>query len=107
MRKHPAELHGIDRGFQSRDVVGHRVERGVVGVVARELEQLAAVIEARGEPGKRADDVVELLLFLAQDLGALGIVPDLGVFELAPDFRQACSLDVEVKDTSAARPCAT
>jgi hypothetical protein len=107
MRKHPAELHGIDRGFQSRDIVGYRVQGGVVGIAARKLEQLAAVVQTGRKAGERPYDVVELFLFLAENLGALGIVPDLRVFELAPDLGQACGLNVEVKDTSAARPYAT
>ncbi len=37
--------------------------------------------------------------FLAQLLGALRLVPDIGLFEFALDFYQAVRLGVEVKDT--------
>jgi hypothetical protein len=32
-------------------------------------------------------------------LGALGVVPDVGIFELPPYFLQPLTLDVVVKDT--------
>jgi hypothetical protein len=42
-----------------------RFERRIVAFGARELEQLAAVANARGKAGERADDLIELLLLLA------------------------------------------
>jgi len=37
--------------------------------------------------------------FAAQFLGALGVVPDVGLLELAGDFVKAFLLALEVKDT--------
>ena len=49
------------------------------------------------------DDAIELLLLLAELLCALGIVPNLGILELAVDCREPRRLDVEVS-TEAAPP---
>jgi len=51
-----------------------------------------------------AHHVVEQLLFLAQFLGALGVVPDLGVLEFAVQFFESSFLEIDVKDTSEVRP---
>jgi len=55
---------------------------------------------------ERVDDRFEGLLFLAELLGALRVVPQLGVLELAVQRFEARLLAPVVKDTSAARPCA-
>jgi hypothetical protein len=47
------------------------------------------------------DDQVAGLFLPAEFLGALGIVPDLGVFERGGDFPEADFLGIDVKDTSA------
>jgi hypothetical protein len=65
-----------------RDVALDGAEGGVVVLVARELEQPLRVAQAARDAGEAADDGVELLLLLAELLGALGIVPDLRVLEL-------------------------
>jgi hypothetical protein len=49
-----------------------------------------------------ADDGVERLLLAPQFLGALLVVPDRGILELAGYFLEALVLGIEVKDTSAA-----
>jgi hypothetical protein len=49
-------------------------------------------------------DEIKRLLFPAELLGALGIVPDLGIFERPVDFFEAYFLYIDVKDTSAVRP---
>jgi hypothetical protein len=43
------------------------------------------------------------VFFLAELLGARGVVPDVGVFELLADFDQLFSLGIVVKDTSEVR----
>jgi len=52
---------------------------------------------------ERHDDAFEGLLFLAEFLGARGVVPDVGVFELLADFDQFFRLGIVVKDTSEVR----
>jgi hypothetical protein len=50
------------------------------------------------------DHVFERFLFLAQVLGALGVVPDGGVFEGGVDLAELQGLGIVVKDTSVTRP---
>ena len=76
------------RFSRPREVVAHGLQRRVVALGARQLEQLRAVGEPGVDRGQRADDVVERLLLLAQRLRALLVVPDLRVLELAGDFDQ-------------------
>jgi hypothetical protein len=44
-------------------------------------------------------DLFKTRTFTAKFLGALGIVPDLRLLQLANDFRQALVFAIEVKDT--------
>jgi hypothetical protein len=104
--EHAAEFEIRGDVLQPRDVLLQRRQRCVVAFGARELEQLVAVLQPGIEIPDGVDDVFELLLFLAEFLGPLLIVPDLGVFEVLRDDGEALRLDVEVKDTSAARPYA-
>lgn len=83
---------GLEAGFVAF-FLAHVVELGVVGELAAELVQ-------------RDDYVVQGLLFPAQFLGTLGVVPDRGVFERGVDRPQSFSFGIVVKDTSGARPCA-
>ena len=52
------------------------------------LEQFAVVGQAAAEPVKHQHHVFEGLFLFAQVLGALGVVPDRGVFQRAGDLRQ-------------------
>jgi hypothetical protein len=49
------------------------------------------------------DHVFQRFLFLAEFLRALGVVPDLGVFECGVDFVQFSFFGRVVKDTPEAR----
>jgi hypothetical protein len=51
------------------------------------------------QPRERADLGLELGALAAEFLRTLGVVPELGLLELALDFGQAVLLGVEVKDT--------
>jgi len=81
-----------------------RYKGRVVAFVARQLEELLRVAQAAVEGRQAADDRVELLLLLAEILGAPRVVPDLGILERFGDRIEAGLLRLEVKDTSAARP---
>jgi hypothetical protein len=59
------------------------------------------------DAAERADDGVEGLLLLAELLGALRVLPQLRVLELAVQRFEPVLLRFEVKDTSAARPSGT
>jgi hypothetical protein len=86
---------GVDRG-QAVDIavgLGHVVQLGVVGQVARQ------VVDG-------LDHRLERLLLAPELLGALGLVPDVRVLERGVDLVQAQGFAVVVKDTSAALRCA-
>jgi hypothetical protein len=63
------------------------------------LQQLVRAAQAIVQIADAVDDLVQRRAFLAQLLGALGIVPDVGILQLPPYFFQAFILDVVVKDT--------
>jgi len=61
------------------------LERRVI--VARDVEQLARVVEGARNAGQRADGRFERLLFPAELLGAFLVAPDAGLGEQLLDFR--------------------
>jgi hypothetical protein len=69
------------------------------------LQQFARVVEARGQLVERDDDLFELRAFLPQGLRPLGLVPDIGLLQLALDFYEPLCLAVVVKDTPSTQPC--
>jgi hypothetical protein len=97
--KHALEFEGLDflrqAGNVSLDLRG-----GVEIVVAfSQLQELCAVGETAGQAVQAADDRIEPGSFLAQFLRALGIVPDIGLLELALYFLQPFALAFVLKDT--------
>ena len=81
------------------DVARHRVGRDLVVLGFREVEQLAGAGEAFVQDADAVDDAIELGALLAELLRALGIVPDVRVFELAAYFLEPLALGIVVKDT--------
>ena len=85
-----------------RGDVGFNRDQGVLVVfIARQREQFGSVVQLRTNAGEPGDDAVQQLFLAPQGLGALGVLPDVRVFEFAGDFDYACLLGIEVKDTSA------
>jgi len=103
--EHAPELEAGDASLQRRDVGLDADDRLLVFLGAGEFEQFSGVVQALIDVAQRDDYAFEGFLFLAQVLGALGIVPDFRVFQGAADFFQLRLLAVEVKDTSADRRC--
>ena len=101
--EHPAELHRRDDILQALYVTLDRLQRVIVPFGARELEQLAGILQILVEPGERSHHALELLLLLAKLLGPFLIGPDLRIFQVAGYRLQPLRLCVEVKDTSAGR----
>src|SRR5207244_3231353 len=104
--KHAAEFqrrHVLRQPFR---FLADFLQGGIVRVSARELEELRGVREPAADAAEGADDRFERLLFLAEVLRALRVLPQLRVFELAVQRRKAPGLRLEVKDTSAAPPTA-
>ena len=63
------------------------------------LEQFAGADQAVGQRADAADHLVQRGTLAAQGLGAFGIVPDVGAFQLPVYFLETFDLEVEVKDT--------
>jgi hypothetical protein len=80
------------------------VQRVVVVFLARHGEQLVGILQAIADAIKRQDDVFKRLLFLAEFLRALSVIPDLRVFKLARNGIQLIEFLIVVKDTSEAQP---
>ena len=78
-----------------------------IGVVFidREFEKFGRVGEAGAEFIESFDNLFELRPLLPQRLRAPGFIPNVGLFEFAPDFGQSFGLAVVVKDTSSTHRC--
>jgi hypothetical protein len=101
--EHAAELHRRDFLLDAFEVALDGHDRRFVILAAREFEQLARVGDVSRRVLQRDHHAFEGFLFLAQFLGMFGVVPDRRVFQRARDFLELFGLQVEVKDTSAAR----
>jgi hypothetical protein len=91
-------------GFETLHVCCQRGGGGRVVFQLDQLGQLQAVGDAARQLADAADDFFQAGALAIELLGALGVIPGLGVFELAQDLGQALLLDIEVKDTPGARP---
>jgi hypothetical protein len=91
-------------GFETLDVLCQRGRGGLVVLQLDQLGQLQAVGDAARQLTDAADDIFQARSLAVELLGALGVFPYLGVFELAQDLGQALLLGIEVKDTPVAWP---
>ena len=91
-------------GFETLDVRCQRSRGGLVVLQLDQLGQLQAVGDAARQLTDAADDFFQTRSLAVELLGALGVFPDLGVFELAQDLGQALLAGIEVKDTPVAWP---
>jgi hypothetical protein len=104
--EHAAELERRDVFLQFGCFLADLLQGRVISIRLGQLEQLGGVGQAAADAGQRADERLEGLLFLAEVLRALRVLPELRVFQLAVQRREAVLLRLEVKDTSSARPTA-
>jgi len=101
--EHAPEFERGDVLFEPGRFAPELLERGVVRVRRSQLEKLVGIGDAAGDAVERLDDRLEPLLFLAEFLSALRVVPQLGIFERAVQCVETGLLRLVVKDTSAAR----
>jgi hypothetical protein len=92
--------------FETADIAFDADQGFFVILAAGEFEQFGGIRQFLVDVDQRQYDAFQQFLFLAQFLGALGVVPDLGIFEIAVQFFELRCLGIEVKDTSAVRSCA-
>jgi hypothetical protein len=86
------------------DIPDHRVRGVLVVFQFRELEELGGADEAFAQRADADDDLLERGALAAEGLRVLGVVPDLGAFQLPVYFFETFDLLVEVKDTPGANP---
>jgi hypothetical protein len=98
--EHAAEFEFADAVFKGGGVGFDGLHRFFVVFRRGKVEQIPAVGQTLIDFLQIDDDAFEGLLFLAEFLGAGGVVPDFGVFELFADFDQFFGLGIVVKDTS-------
>ena len=84
---------------ESVEIGGNRLGRAVVLLGFGQVEQFTGPGQAFAERADSVDDPVERSAFLAELLGPLRVVPDVGVLEFAGYFLEALALGVVVKDT--------
>jgi hypothetical protein len=103
--EHPPELEVFDGGGQAGGVFFERLQAGLVAVLFGHLIELEVVGQFAIERLQRQHDAIELLFFLAQFLGALGVVPDRRVFQRCVDGSQSFRFGIVVKDTPEGPRC--
>ncbi len=81
------------------DVVDHGLRGVLVVLHLGQFEQFAGAGQAVGHAADAVDDLLQRGALAAQRLGALGVVPDVGAFQLAVYFFETFDLGIEVKDT--------
>jgi len=101
--EHAPEFERGDLRFYGAQIGGNGAKGGIIIFITRHFKQFAGVGERLGDLPQRQHDIFKLFFFLAQFLGALGIVPDFGVFKLETQFFEFCCLGIEVKDTPVGR----
>ena len=76
-----------------------------IGLVGSEFQQLSRVPQPPAYPVQTLNDALQLRSLPSQFLGALGIVPDAGLFEFPGYFLEALVLVIVIKDTSSRNRC--
>jgi len=99
VRKHAPKLEPLHL-FAKACCVGLDGDQCVVIALGfGDLGQFGGVAQACFDTLNAVYDLIKLLFFATEFLRLLGVIPDVGRFELAIDFFQAGSFDIEVKDT--------
>jgi len=91
--------------LQTVEVVADLLGRAGVIFFHGERQQFAGFGQARRQRIEDLDDFLEFGSLPAQRLGALGLAPHVGLFELTADFGESLGFAVVVKDTSSTRSC--
>jgi hypothetical protein len=69
------------------------------------LQQFVGIAEPTGELVNQHDHLFQLTALLAQSLRTLGLIPDIGLFELALYLGETFRLALVVKDTPSTQQC--
>ena len=85
--------------FQPTDIIRHGLHRRVIAFIGGQVQQLTGIVETMCDAVQAFHEFGQTGAFAAQVLGALGVVPDIRVFQLAGYFLEAFAPDRVVKDT--------
>jgi hypothetical protein len=102
--EHAPEFKTLNQRLETRQITLDGNQCLIIVLRPGDLRQLDAVAKATIQFVDGQDNTVKLFFFPSQVLSVLGVVPDIGSFELTIDFVQARAFDIEVKDTPEARP---
>jgi len=86
VREHPAEFEIGDARFDPLCIGFAGEQCFVVAFLAGHVEQILRVAQIGIERGQGQNGAFERLLFPAEALGMLGVVPDVRIFEFLVDF---------------------
>jgi hypothetical protein len=86
-------------GLELPDIRLDRLQRILVILLGGNLQQFPGVLQGLAHLAERQYHLFQARALTPELLGALGVVPDFGVFKLAADFGQAFLAGIEVKDT--------
>jgi hypothetical protein len=97
--EHALELEALDLALELAGVALDLGDGAGVGLALGELEQLERAGDAAPDPIEALGDRGELRALAAEGLGAVGAVPDLGIFEFPAYLGEPLALAVVLKDT--------
>jgi hypothetical protein len=76
-----------------------------IRLLRRKFEQLARLAQPPGDPVQTLNDAFQLRPLPPEFLGAVGIVPNTGLFEFPSYLLKAFVLVIVIKDTSSRNRC--
>jgi hypothetical protein len=85
-REHAPEFEALDLRLESRRIARDGVDGLALAFALGQFQQLERAGDAVADRVEASGQVGELRAFAPQRLRTLGVVPDLGVFQLAADF---------------------
>ena len=97
--EHAPELQISHLGLEVDQIPGHGIHGRLVLLVHRHGQQIGDVSQSRLHTVDGLHHQFQARPLPAQGLGALGLVPDLGVLQFQPDLGQTLFLILVVKDT--------
>lgn len=99
------ELQAFHLGRESGGVPLNLVGCPGIRLVGRKFQQFSRVSQPAADAVQTLDDALELRPLPPQFLGAIGVVPDAGLFEFPGYFLEALVFVVVIKDTSSRNRC--
>ena len=103
--KHPLEFQALHDCREIRHVGLDFRRRGAVRFPGDHVEQFTGIAQAERQPVEALDHLFEFGALTTQILGAVRVVPDARLFQLARYFLETFVLVVVIKDTSSRNRC--